>query len=62
MTKEFCDHCGIEMENKVRVRISFLGNIYIKFANNNVSFCEVCYRGIEKEISRYIPSRAEAVV
>lgn len=61
MTKEFCDHCGTEMEDRVRIRISFLGNTSRRFVNDNVSFCEVCFHGIENEIYKYIPARTVAI-
>ncbi len=62
MTKEFCDRYGIEMKNKVRIRISFLGSITRRFVSDNVLFCEVCFNNIESEIYKYLPARAETIV
>jgi len=55
MTKNFCDKCGIEVNDSEYIKISFLGNINKHFGYKQVQFCEKCFTEVDKELERFIP-------
>ncbi len=53
MTKNFCDKCGKEVEDRKYVRISFTGSTTEEsFLFKNITFCEKCYMKVDKILQK----------
>ena len=60
MTKNFCDKCGKEVEDRKYVRISFTGSTTEEgFVFKNVTFCETCYVKVEKVVEKALTTPSQ---
>ena len=61
MTKDFCDKCKKEIENREFIRISFWRNYTFKgpeWPDDNILLCQGCCKKMDKQIKKVLPFKA----